>query len=311
VAEDLGGLVTGRPGGAPAVGAEPATLIERLRLPTALPADLGATGAEEAHRLGRADYLIHAGAGPAAAPASDAGSGSPAGNSGGAAGGLAGGRRPKVFVVAEIKLPPGEDLPAALPEISEATGLIPAENEPVLAAALSKGRATVRGWIEETSLEKLVRHPWVAEVGLEFPVGYTDQGSGGAAVSTYATLRLPADRPPDEALRDAVARMSESAGFVYRRTVGYRVLEGDSSSGASGTAVIVYGSLPAGRLSRLLGLPGVLRLDPTSRWDAPPAPARSAGLAALRRPLWLMLAGSLLLAFPWVGVLVRLLLTLL
>ena len=297
----------------------PRTLLDHLRLPSALPGSLDGADAESLSRLAREDYGRRSGL------LSDGGAAGTAAGRATVLGAEGGARKPvPTFVVAELRLPPGLDAAEALPALARETGFRPSDSLPVLAAALSKGRVAVRGWIDEGSLPALLRHRWVAEASLEYPVGFEPLPSSSGREAVYATLRLDGRLSPEDGLRAALGELA-GRGFEWRRTVGFqdageisapdRIIEGLRSSGQAdldfGPLVVVYGEAPAGRLGEILKDPVVMRLDPSERLRpsaAPPAPSLR---SVLERPLWLFLAASLLLGFSWASSLLRFLLSLL
>ena len=130
-------------------------------------------------------------------------------------------------------------------------------------------------------------------------------GAGAAAGDTRVTgdflvqLRVSDPARPEESVASSIREMSDRTGFKLSRVYGVETVPG------IGATAIVSGSLPLSQLSRVLGLPGVLKVSSAVGAEEKPAapvetPKKGGFLKfVMSHGLWLVLL-TFLLALPTV-----------
>lgn len=163
------------------------------------------------------------------------------------------------------------------------------------------GKVRISGWLPASRLGDAIARPGVKRVAVE-------RGSRPAADSRLAgdflvRLRVRDASRTEESIAESVRELTAQSGFAMGRVLGVETAAG------GGAAAIVSGTIPLSRLSRALGLPGVLAVDSASpaRAEAPPAEhSKKEGFLSfvMARGLWLVLL-TVLLALPVMGKAVR------
>ena len=161
----------------------------------------------------------------------------------------------------------------------------------------ASGSVRISGWLPASRLGDAIARPGVKRVEVE-------RGSRPAADSRITgeyllKLRVSDPAHPEDSIAANVREMTETTGFKLDRVFGFETVPGGS------VTALVSGTLPVSQLSRVLGLPGVIKItsaSPTVAPVAPVAPAKKEGFLnfVMARSLWLVLL-TILLALPTVG----------
>lgn len=162
-----------------------------------------------------------------------------------------------------------------------------------------EGGVRLSGWVPASRLGDAIARPGVRRVSVER--GSRPAPDQALRGSFLLTVRLPESPKPEEAAAEAVRAIAAKTGFRLDRVFGV-----DSAPGKAPTA-LVSGTLPLSSLSKVMGLPDVVKITAAETPAAPaaPAPAREGFLKfVMGRALWLVLL-TLLLILPAVGGAVR------
>ena len=165
------------------------------------------------------------------------------------------------------------------------------------------GSVRISGWLPASRLGDVISRRGVRRVAVE-------RGSRPAADDsvggTYLVkLRVTDPAHPEESVARSVRDLSFAAGFKLERVFGVETVPG------GGATALVSGTMPVARLSRALGMPGVIKVSSelsaaALAAEAPAAPARKEGFLkfVMARGLWLIVL-TLLLALPVISDLVK------
>jgi len=167
------------------------------------------------------------------------------------------------------------------------------------------GSVRISGWLPAARLGDAIARPGVRRVEVER--GSRPAGDQRVAGSYLLTLRVADVSRPEESVAETVRELTADSGFKLERVFGFETLPD------GGKTALVSGTLPVSRLSRALGMRGILRIAssfPEASLAAPAvssspaekAPAKKAGFLAfvMSRGLWLVLL-TILIALPTVG----------
>jgi hypothetical protein len=207
----------------------------------------------------------------------------------------------------EIELDPQEAgaLRDAVAGLGAAAAFRPdARFQPMPGAA---GAVRISGWLPASRLGDAIARPGVKRVEVER--GSRPAGDNRLTGAYLLTLRVADPARPDESIAESVRELTGATGFALERVFGLEKIPG------GGAVALVSGTMPVSRLSRALGLPGVIKVVSTPPVAAPPAapdasadgkPARKEGFLqfVMARSLWLVLITALL-ALPAVGAAVK------
>jgi len=158
------------------------------------------------------------------------------------------------------------------------------------------GSVRISGWLPASRLGDAISRPGVRRVAVER--GSRPAGDDRTSGSYVVKVRVSDASRPDESIAESVRELT-AAGFKLDRVLGVSVLPG------AGATALVSGTMPVSRLSRALGLPGVIEISPAYPEAEPAAPApdvRKEGFLkyVMSRGLWLVLLTALL-ALPVIG----------
>ncbi len=205
-----------------------------------------------------------------------------------------------LFVTVELDISRDpKSLPEVLAGLAARTGFSFDKRFAPTGLTTNLSKVAVRGWLPAKRLGEVLRMPGVNRVDIERVPGKPSMRDG-ARTEVLVGLRMPPDRSPAEALREAVDRLKNSVGFRLDRQVGYQRIPGTSRM-----VLLAAGSVPVRKLGALMSDPGVVKVAPLPKKKA----ARRGGLgsrvasggfflkAAQRHPYLLLTIFLLLLSF--------------
>lgn len=166
------------------------------------------------------------------------------------------------------------------------------------------GTVRISGWLPAARLSDAIARPGVRRVEVER--GSRPAGDQRVTGGYLLTLRVADAAHPEESVAESVRELGVETGFKLDRVFGFEAAPG------GGKTALVSGRMPVSRLSRALGLRGVIKIVSALPESAPasvgsPAatdetPDKKPGFLGfvLSRSLWLVLLTALL-ALPTVG----------
>lgn len=153
-------------------------------------------------------------------------------------------------------------LPEVLARLAARTGFSLDKRFAPTGLTTNLSKVAVQGWLPAKRLGEVFRMPGVNRVDIERVPGRPFV-RGGARTEVLVGLRMPPDRSPAEALREAVDRLEDSAGFRLDRPVGYQRIPGTSRM-----VLLAAGSVPVRKLGALMSDPGVIKVAPLPKKKA-------------------------------------------
>ncbi|MFH2204256.1 MAG: hypothetical protein ABIJ96_14145 [Elusimicrobiota bacterium] len=181
--------------------------------------------------------------------------------------------RVPIVVELDVRTAPG-DFRDAVAGLSAVSGFSRDERFAPRFLGAKQERVAVRGWIHPRQFTDVMARPEVLRVEQDRAVAKAASALERGFTEILVGVRIPPESSPTEALKLAVARLSESAGFELKKTIGYQRIPGTSKM-----VLIVSGRVPVRRLSRVMADPAVVKVAPAPGSAAPPPVAAS--------PAWL------------------------
>ncbi len=157
------------------------------------------------------------------------------------------------------------------------------------------GSVRISGWLPVSRLGDAIARPGVKRVAVER--GSRSAGDHSLTGAYLLKLRVSDAARPQESIVASARELAAETGFKLERVFGVETVPG------GGALALVSGTMPVSRLSRALGLPGVIQISPAHAALAnseaaalPAAPAKKAGFLkfVMARSLWLVLLTALL-----------------
>lgn len=162
--------------------------------------------------------------------------------------------------------------------------------------ASAGGGVRISGWLPASRLGDAIARRGVTRVSVER--GSRPAGDTRVTGDFVVQLRVSDPAKPEESVAASVREMGERGGFKLDRVYGVESLPG------GGATAVVTGTMPLSQLSRVMGLPDVIKISSTiPADDAPAAPApKKEGFVqyVMGRGLWLVLL-TVFLALPTVA----------
>ncbi len=164
--------------------------------------------------------------------------------------------------------------------------------------ASAGGGVRISGWLPASRLGDAIARHGVTRVSVER--GSRPAGDSRVLGDFVVQLRVSDPAKPEESVAASVREMGNRGGFKLDRVYGVESLPG------GGATAVVTGSMPLSQLSRVMGLPDVIKISSTipaeSAPSAPSGTPKKEGFIqyVMGRGLWLVLL-TLLLALPTVA----------
>ncbi len=253
------------------------SLWNNLSTPLLLPATkVNSVPLSQAQALGRRDYEDHilAARMPAGKAVDVKGGKTMSGRFDSASPVRAGKALDKVPIVVEldVKATPGE-YRDAVAGLSAATGFTEDERFSPRFLGVDRTRVSVRGWLLARRFSEITTRAGVLRVVQDRAFDRVMRPVQEGLTDVLVGLRIPPESSPTEALKIAVARLGDNAGFQLMRTIGYQRVPGTSMM-----VLIVAGRVPVRRISQVLADPAVVKVAP--------APKEAARRVRQPRPFW-------------------------